>query len=89
MPTKSDIRCVCSRKPLLGIWGIDDKGKAYVHVMIYKQSRIFGQVLFSEGVAHLWCRECHRWTRLRLRGTASAADLVGDQPPAPLRVVNG
>lgn len=56
-----ELRCFCSRKPLLAVYGIDQKGRLYVHVKVYKQSRIFGEMVFVGGEAHIRCRECLRW----------------------------
>jgi hypothetical protein len=65
--TKNELRCFCRRSPLLATFGIDEKGKLYVHVKIYKQQRIFGEVLIVEGVVKLHCRECLRWHKVVMR----------------------
>lgn len=63
-PSKQQLRCFCSRKPLLAIWGNDEDGKPYIHVRIYKQGRIFGDVVFTGGEVRICCRECVRWHRI-------------------------
>lgn len=52
---------MCSRQPLLATFGIDDRGRIYLHVKVYKSRRIFGEVLVRGGEAQLRCRECLRW----------------------------
>lgn len=58
---KNELRCFCSRLPLLATYGIGDDGRLYVHVRVYKQRRIYGEVLVTEGIVKLRCRECLRW----------------------------
>lgn len=70
--TKNELRCFCSREPLLATYGMDEQGKLYVHVKIYKQHRIFGEVLVTEGVVKLHCRECLRWHKVVMRRPGDA-----------------
>jgi RNA binding exosome subunit len=65
--TSNELRCFCSRHPLLATYGIDEHGKLYVHVKVFKQNRIFGEVLVTEGTVKLHCRECLRWHRVVMR----------------------
>lgn len=59
--TTHDLRCFCSRKPLLGKYGLDDNGRLYVWIKVFKQSRMYGEVIVQEGPVRLRCRECLRW----------------------------
>lgn len=59
--TKNDLRCFCRRKPLLAVYGLDAAGNLYVHVMVYKQDRIFGNLVVRGGPLDIQCRECMRW----------------------------
>jgi hypothetical protein len=64
MPARAggkELRCFCNRKPLLAVYGVDEKGKLYVHVRVYKQARLYGEVLVTDGTVKLRCRECLRW----------------------------
>lgn len=70
--TKNELRCFCSREPLLATYGLDEKGKPYVHVKVYKQGRIYGEVLVTEGVVKLHCRECLRWHAVIFRSPDTA-----------------
>lgn len=38
----------------------------YVHVKIYKQRQIFGEVLAVDGQVKIICRECLRWHLIHL-----------------------
>lgn len=65
--TKNVIRCFCSRKPLLAMYGLDEKGQIYVHIKAYKGRRIFVEVLFTKGEIEMRCRDCFRWYRLVIK----------------------
>lgn len=67
--TRHELRCFCSRRPLLGVYGQDDKGEPYLHQKVHKQGRVFGESIFRSGTAEIRCRECYRWTRIRLSRT--------------------
>lgn len=58
--TLNELRCFCGRRPLLATYGVNEKGLLYVHMKVYKQRRIFGEVLVTGGTVHLRCRECLR-----------------------------
>lgn len=62
--THNDLRCFCSRKPLLATYGLTMNGSLYVHVKVYKQNRIYGEVIVTDGTVELHCRECLRWHRV-------------------------
>lgn len=68
--TSNELRCFCARKPLLATYGITSTGKPYVHVKIYKQARIFGEVIVTEGKVLLHCRDCFRWHKVVIRPKA-------------------
>lgn len=78
--TKNELRCFCSREPLLAVYGLKD-GKVYVHVKIYKQRRIYGEVLVVEGKVKLHCRECLRWHTVTIREPGSAVLEEDTAPP--------
>lgn len=77
--THNEIRCFCRRKPLLAVFGVDEKGKAYIHVKVYKNRRIFGEILVTRGDIQLRCRECMRWYRIEI--TANRAELIETPEP--------
>ncbi|HWI67828.1 MAG TPA: hypothetical protein VNS88_05580 [Nitrospiraceae bacterium] len=78
--TKNELRCFCSREPLLAVYGVKDK-KLYVHIKIYKQRRIYGEALITEGKVKLHCRECLRWHTVTLRDPDKAILLEDPDPP--------
>lgn len=61
--TRNELRCYCRRQPLLATYGLDERGKTYLHVKVYKNRRIFGEILVtgSQSTVQLRCRECMRW----------------------------
>lgn len=59
-----ELRCFCSRKPLLATYGLDRKGSLYVHVKIWKAKRIFGELVIEGGTVKIRCRECLRWHQI-------------------------
>lgn len=67
-PTKHQLRCFCSRNPLLGVYGIDNKGRTYVHCRVYKQSKIYGDWISYGGEVKILCRDCFRWHVITFTG---------------------
>lgn len=63
---EKELRCFCGRTPLLATYGIDSKGKLFVHVKIWKARRIFGEIVVEGGVVRLRCRDCLRWHVVRI-----------------------
>lgn len=89
--TTNLLRCFCSRVPLLATYGLTQDGNSYVHVKVYKQKRIYGNVRLSgSGTIEIQCRECLRWYRVTLsENSASLEELkdisaAGDGGPAQL-----
>lgn len=78
--TKHELRCFCAREPLLAIYGIDEKGRLYVHQRIYKAGRVFGETLFYGGTVALLCRECLRWQEVVIKEPARAVLEPMDMP---------
>lgn len=72
MKTINELRCFCLRHPLLAMYGID-KGKLYIHIRIFKQRKMYGELLVQEGTVKIHCRECLRWHTVKIiqPGTAS------------------
>jgi len=69
---EKELRCFCRGEPLLATYGIDSKGKLFVHVKIYKQSRIYGELVFEEGIVKIRCRNCLRWHRIVFKPNSAA-----------------
>lgn len=82
--TKHELRCFCSRKPLLATYGVDEKGRLYVHQKVFKAHRIFGETLFYGGEVKLLCRECLRWQTVVIQ-TSNTAALEPTETPEVLR----
>lgn len=80
---------MCSRKPLLATFGIDDRGRIYLHIKVFKSQganrppRIFGEAVFRGGEAQLHCRECLRWYTVNIP-ISGAPNLV--ETPEPQEV---
>jgi hypothetical protein len=78
---------------LLATYGVDPKGRLFIHVKIYKQQRIYGEVLVTDGTVKLHCRECLRWHTVNIiqperailsEDTEPPPELAGDDPAAML-----
>lgn len=80
-----ELRCFCRTQPLLAVYGLDQKGELYIHVRIYKQSRIYGELIIKGGEVKLLCRECLRWHRIVIR-PPHTAELVEEPRPPSLAV---
>lgn len=64
---QKELRCFCARTPLLATYGTDNFGKLFVHIKVYKQRRIYAEVLVTAGTVKVKCRECHRWHTVTIR----------------------
>lgn len=62
---------------------MDEKGRAYIHQKVYKQSRIYGESIVVGGEVSIRCRECKRWHRVVIR-SANKAELKEDNTPKPI-----
>jgi hypothetical protein len=65
-PGRRELRCFCSGAPLLATYGVDEQGRVYVHMKVYKQSRIYGEIIVyaESGSVKIHCRQCFRWHRV-------------------------
>lgn len=64
--SKHELRCFCRTEPLLAVYGRDEQGQLYIHVKVWKQTRIYGEMIVTGGVCKLRCRECLRWHKVRI-----------------------
>jgi hypothetical protein len=62
-----DLRCVCSRAPILAKYGTDERGKPFVWMKVHKQGRIQAEMVFTSGKVRMRCRECTRWNTVFIR----------------------
>ena len=58
--TRHELRCVCRFRALLAYYGLDDEGKPYIHLKVYKKSMVFGEIV-ARGSVQIKCRQCLRW----------------------------
>lgn len=65
--TQHELRCTCRFSPKLAEYGIDEKGVPYVHVKVWKGRRLYTEVIFTGGIARIFCRDCSRWYRVVFR----------------------
>lgn len=57
-----ELRCFCGARPLLGVCGRDTATRQpYVWVKVFKQGRVYGEIVATSGDVHIRCRECRRW----------------------------
>lgn len=80
--SRHELRCFCSRRPILAFYGMTEYSKLYVHVKVYKQSRIYGEVIIEGGVVRLHCRECLRWHKVKITQSDTASLEEDLQTPA-------
>jgi hypothetical protein len=82
-----ELRCFCAHEPLLGTYGRNERGELYIHVRVYKQDRIYGEVVVTSGRVQIHCRDCLRWHRVVIRSYEDVElkeELVPPQIPARL-----
>lgn len=60
---KGEIRCFCSRSPLLAVFGVGKRGRPFIHVKVWKQNRLYAELVVSGKNAEtsIKCRDCYRW----------------------------
>lgn len=80
MPRETRIRvtCACGRAPTLAFQGHDKKGEPYVHVKVFKQKRVYGEVIARGGKVTVMCPHCERGTTIRM----SVGGIFITPPPA-------
>jgi hypothetical protein len=66
-----DLRCVCARRPLLARYGRATDGSLFVHIKVFKQSRLYTEAIFTDGTVRIHCRECLRWNKIIIRQPSS------------------
>lgn len=69
---KGEIRCFCSRSPLLAICAVGRDGRPFIHVKVWKQAKLYAELVVSGNGAEtsIKCRECYRWYRIFITGNA-------------------
>lgn len=67
---------------MLAMYGIGNDEKLFIHVMVHKQSRIFGNLVFRGGLVELQCRECLRWHKITIMD--KKAELTPHEGPPEL-----
>lgn len=80
---RKEIRCFCARHPMLAMYGVDDSGRLYIHIKIYRQNRLFGEYIVRGGDIEMRCRECLRWYRIFIRDNRPV--LRQEQQPEELK----
>lgn len=71
---------------MLATYGIDSKGKLFVHVKIYKAKRIFGELVIEGGIVKIRCRECLRWHTIRVYQDQAVLQETDEE--LPVSIVN-
>jgi len=79
---EKELRCFCKQIPLLATYGVDGKGKLFVHVKVYKGKRIYHESVLMNGIVKIRCRNCLRWHRVNIVGTK--AELLATRVPETL-----
>jgi hypothetical protein len=80
----------------LATYGVDASGQLFVHVKVYKQRRIFGEIIVTGGKVKLLCRECLRWYGVVIRQPGKAelqefqvpAEVAGSNSHDPMLATN-
>jgi hypothetical protein len=61
------------------MYGVEQTGKLYIHIKIYKQGRVYGETYHTDGTVKIRCRNCMRWHRVTIIN--STARLEETLPP--------
>lgn len=78
------IRCICTARPILAIARASTAGTRFVHIKIYKQKKIYGEIVIEEGLVRIRCRSCGRWYSLHVRHDSHKA--VAEKLPKEIEV---
>lgn len=73
------LRCFCRGKPILAVMKLDNRKKPFVHIKVYKASRIYAEIVFSRGDMRVRCRECYRWHQIRIVHERAVLEDVPDE----------
>ena len=66
------------------MYGVDARGRLYVHVKVYKQRKVFAEVICRDGLVEINCRECYRWHTVTIRKNEAELNEI----ERPVEVVN-
>lgn len=82
---KGEIRCFCSRSPLLAIFGMNKSGEPFIHVKVWKQKRLYIELVLTgkSAKASIKCRDCYRWYNIFI--TDSMVNSVLESSPAEVQ----
>lgn len=61
---RHELRCICAHRPLLALYGIDDRNIVFVHVRVFKGNRVYHESVHYGGEVRIMCRDCYRWHRI-------------------------
>ena len=59
---------------MLAKYGVSN-GEAYVWLRVYKQKRIYGEMVCMGGTVRLKCRDCLRWLTIRINPSSDKATI--------------
>jgi hypothetical protein len=76
-----EARCSCHRRPLLAVCGRGTDGRAFIHVKAWKAQRLLTEVIITDGEARIRCRDCERWTKIKIVYTTHV-NVREDDPPS-------
>lgn len=72
-----EMRCFCSRRPLLAKYGRDPKGELFLHIKVFKQARLYAEIRVSANAqVRITCRECLREHRVKIVQDAPRLEVI-------------
>lgn len=83
---------LCHNHPQLAGYGIDDRGRLFIHIMVYKANQKKADVYIHGGTVTLMCYKCNRYHTIRIRDSqvklerSRAPDLERPGTPPPLTI---
>lgn len=91
-----EVRCFCSRSPLLAVFGMNKSGEPFIHVKVWKQKRLYTELAVTGKSAKvsIKCRDCYRWSNIfitdsMVRAVLEAAAVEVQNADQPLVDVGG
>jgi hypothetical protein len=88
VPEPLEARCQCARRPLLAVCGRTEKGLGFVHIKAWRGQRLLTEAIITSGIVSVKCRECFRWTRIKITyGTGEPQQQEADPEKEILQVL--
>lgn len=72
---EKELRCpLCASAPILAKYGIDESGRLFIHIKVYKASQVKHESFVRGGEVTLRCYRCDKYHLVRIRNSEAVLD---------------